>query len=53
MAVSLKGVAKGDPFSKEANMSEEEEVVYCICRKKYDGSFMICCDGCKDWFHGR
>ncbi|CDH51138.1 predicted protein [Lichtheimia corymbifera JMRC:FSU:9682] len=27
---------------------------YCICRKGYDGKeFMIACDGCQEWFHGR
>lgn len=28
--------------------------VYCECRQPYDaGRFMIECDVCKDWFHGR
>lgn len=27
--------------------------VYCFCRKPYDGSFMIQCDGCAEWYHGR
>lgn len=28
--------------------------VYCICRLPYDVTqFMIECDACKDWFHGR
>lgn len=28
--------------------------VYCVCREPYDVSrFMIECDICKDWFHGR
>uniref|UniRef100_A0AAQ4PM10 PHD finger protein 2 n=1 Tax=Gasterosteus aculeatus aculeatus TaxID=481459 RepID=A0AAQ4PM10_GASAC len=28
--------------------------VYCICRLPYDvNQFMIECDACKDWFHGR
>ena len=43
-------------FLFEAKMaSDDEEVtVYCICRQKYDGQrFMIECDVCKDWFHGR
>jgi len=25
--------------------------VYCICRLPDDGSPMICCDACKEWFH--
>ncbi|KAF8962380.1 CXXC-type zinc finger protein 1, partial [Entomortierella lignicola] len=28
--------------------------VYCICRESYDGvEFMIACDRCEEWFHGR
>lgn len=34
-------------------MAEEEEL-YCLCRRPYqDSEFMIECDVCKDWFHGR
>ena len=25
--------------------------VYCICRLPDDGSPMVCCDTCKEWFH--
>jgi hypothetical protein len=25
---------------------------YCICRRPYDG-FMIACDSCDEWFHGK
>ena len=33
---------------------EEEEGLYCLCRRPYQESeFMIECDVCKDWFHGR
>ncbi|RXM96418.1 Lysine-specific demethylase 7B [Acipenser ruthenus] len=29
-------------------------LLYCVCRQPYDVSrFMIECDICKDWFHGR
>jgi len=28
--------------------------LYCVCRRPYDErEFMIGCDGCKNWFHGR
>lgn len=28
--------------------------LYCVCRQPYDvNRFMIECDTCKDWFHGR
>ncbi|KAI8928532.1 hypothetical protein BC831DRAFT_393234, partial [Entophlyctis helioformis] len=26
--------------------------VYCRCRRIDDGSFMIQCDRCEEWFHG-
>lgn len=26
--------------------------MYCICRGRDDGTFMICCEGCENWFHG-
>jgi hypothetical protein len=30
------------------------EAVYCLCGQPYDcNKFMIQCDICKDWFHGR
>ena len=36
-------------------MSErEDEPLYCLCKKPYDDTiFMIECDVCKDWFHGK
>ena len=27
--------------------------VYCMCRGIDDGSFMIACDVCEEWFHGK
>lgn len=35
-------------------MSETNVQLYCICRKPYKaGEFMIQCDICREWFHGR
>ena len=31
----------------------EEPEVYCICNGIDDGSFMLCCDICDEWFHGK
>lgn len=30
-----------------------DEGVYCVCRTRDDGSFMILCEYCEDWFHGK
>ena len=27
------------------------EPIYCYCRKPDDGSLMVICEGCMDWFH--
>lgn len=37
----------------EAEVRLADESVYCVCRTRDDGSFMINCDFCQDWFHGR
>ena len=33
--------------------SDETPCYYCWCRGLDDGSPMICCDGCSEWFHIR
>ncbi|KAK0147415.1 Death-inducer obliterator 1 [Merluccius polli] len=30
----------------------DPNALYCICRQKHNKRFMICCDGCQEWFHG-
>ena len=27
--------------------------LWCICREPHNNRFMICCDKCEDWFHGK
>lgn len=27
--------------------------LWCICRRPHNNRFMICCDKCEDWFHGK
>eukprot|EP00899_Mesostigma_viride_P017090 jgi/Mesvir1/25382/Mv01422-RA.1 len=41
----------GKPKSEACN-TEEDKTVYCTCRKKARG-FMIGCDKCDEWFHGK
>ena len=31
----------------------EECTIYCHCRLPDDGSEMVCCDTCQEWFHTR
>lgn len=26
-------------------------MLYCICRKPYDGKAMVACDQCDEWYH--
>ncbi|KAH3848392.1 hypothetical protein DPMN_090753 [Dreissena polymorpha] len=36
------------------NGSEESSLpIYCVCKGVDDGSFMIACGWCEEWFHGR
>lgn len=32
---------------------DDPEKLWCICRKPYDRRFMINCDSCDEWFHGK
>lgn len=32
--------------------SQQNEVLYCICRKQDTDQFMIGCDNCDEWYHG-
>ncbi len=34
------------------DVDDDDEKMYCYCKKPYDESkWMVCCDGCEDWFH--
>ena len=33
--------------------TETDEGVYCVCRGKDDGSYMLACEKCDEWYHGR
>ncbi|KAJ3051852.1 hypothetical protein HK097_007141 [Rhizophlyctis rosea] len=42
------------PSSHTNDPSPEPDQLYCICRTGHDGEeFMVACDGCEEWFHGR
>ncbi|XP_073835335.1 CXXC-type zinc finger protein 1-like [Musca autumnalis] len=38
--------------SKIATIMKQDGQAYCICRTSDCSRFMICCDGCEEWYHG-
>ncbi|XP_037968475.2 death-inducer obliterator 1 isoform X1 [Plutella xylostella] len=47
-------VEKASAESQESWNSEDDPYrLWCICRQPHNNRFMICCDGCEDWFHGK
>jgi hypothetical protein len=39
--------------SSDDDSDEEMSEQYCTCRGSDDGTGMIQCDGCEEWYHGR
>ncbi|XP_035794451.1 death-inducer obliterator 1-like [Anopheles albimanus] len=35
------------------NSEDDPDRLWCICRQPHNNRFMICCDSCEDWFHGK
>jgi len=35
------------------NSEDDPERLWCVCREPHNNRFMICCDKCEDWFHGK
>ncbi|XP_052873632.1 uncharacterized protein LOC128278950 [Anopheles cruzii] len=35
------------------NSEDDPDRLWCICRQPHNNRFMICCDLCEDWFHGK
>lgn len=44
--------ADSDDQDSDDDSEDDPNKLWCVCRKPYDNKFMICCDVCKDWFHG-
>lgn len=38
-------------FQSAPKFNFNSEELYCICRKPDNGTLMISCDGCEEWFH--
>lgn len=49
---SESGAEADSDQDSEYNSEDDPDKLWCVCRKPHDGKFMICCDVCKDWFHG-
>ena len=47
-----KRVDNGKSGANEDITSQNQQVLYCICRKPFEGRFMIECSECLEWFHG-
>lgn len=35
------------------NSEDDPDRLWCICKQPHNNRFMICCDTCEDWFHGK
>eukprot|EP01083_Nonionella_stella_P000897 2559_1 len=44
---------KLNPHKTHSESEDDDPTLYCICRKKDDGSKMVECDYCNEWFHIR
>ena len=38
---------------QEWESEDDPDKLWCICRKPHNNRFMIQCDQCRDWFHGK
>lgn len=44
---------RGAPTWCSTKKQVQRTEVYCLCRKPDDGNFMIQCDRCEEWYHGK
>jgi len=50
-AVSLKGKGKASTIQKKSRAAAKK--AYCVCKQPDDGTPMVHCSECKDWYHFR
>jgi len=54
LIIDIETTSDDDKNILNKSYERASETLYCICRRPYDDrEFMIGCDGCKNWFHGR
>ena len=46
---------KNEEDSDSGSWASEDDPdrLWCICQQPHSNKFMICCDSCLDWFHGK
>merc|ERR1719228_2704909 len=32
---------------------DDPDRLWCVCQQPHNNRFMICCDSCSDWYHGK
>ncbi|XP_014239162.1 uncharacterized protein LOC106660771 isoform X2 [Cimex lectularius] len=42
-----------DSDDESWNSEDDPDRLWCICKKPHNNRFMICCDSCEEWFHGK
>ncbi|OAA60652.1 Zinc finger, FYVE/PHD-type [Cordyceps fumosorosea ARSEF 2679] len=55
LATAKKGPKKGPrrgAGADDAGEGDSDNGPYCLCQGPDDHRWMICCEGCDDWFHG-
>ncbi|KAF0767731.1 PHD finger protein 3 isoform X1 [Aphis craccivora] len=52
---SINDYSEESDTDREGTMTSEDDPnrLWCVCRKPHNNRFMICCDTCEDWFHGK
>ena len=42
-----------DDMESGSESEDDPNKLWCICQQPHNNRFMICCDSCLDWFHGK
>ncbi|XP_053684780.1 death-inducer obliterator 1-like [Sabethes cyaneus] len=56
VAAAVAAVANNDDdieSDESWNSEDDPDRLWCICKQPHNNRFMICCDVCEDWFHGK